>query len=207
MTAAQMRGLASIADRFGNGDLRLTVWQNILITDLRVDDAEAIKKEIEKLDLHWSATHIRAGLVACTGSAGCKYAASNTKAHALLIADHLEARVRIDQPVNIHLTGCHHSCAQHYIGDIGLIATKVAVGEEMIEGYHLLIGGGYGDRQEIGRELYRDVLATECGPRIERILRRWIEHRTAETEAFQDFAKRHTNEQLKTLIEQTTVNA
>ena len=92
MTAAQMRGLAAIADRFGSGDLRLTVWQNLLITDLRAEDTETIKSEIEKLGLHWSATNVRAGLVACTGNAGCKFAAANTKAHALLIADHLESQ-------------------------------------------------------------------------------------------------------------------
>ena len=207
MTVAQMRGLASIADRFGSGDLRLTVWQNLLICDLRNEDVETVKAEIEKLGLHWSATHIRAGLVACTGNAGCKFSAANTKAHALLIADHLEARVRIDQPVNIHLTGCHHSCAQHYIGDIGLIATKVPVGEDMIEGYHLCVGGGYGARREIGREMYRDVIATDCGTRIERMLRAYLEHRTIETEAFQDFAKRHTIDQLRILFDQQPVNA
>jgi ferredoxin-nitrite reductase len=207
MTAAQMRGLASIADRFGSGDLRLTVWQNILISDLRDEDIETVKAEIEKLSLHWSATHIRAGLVACTGNAGCKFSASNTKAHALLIANHLEARVKIDQPVNIHLTGCHHSCAQHYIGDIGLIATKVAVGEEMVEGYHLCVGGGYGARQEIGREIYRDVLASDAPVKIERILRAYLERQSSENEAFQDFAKRHTIEQLRDLFEQQLVNA
>ena len=207
ITAAQMRGLASIADRFGSGNLRLTVWQNLLITDLRETDIDAIKLEIEKLGLHWSATHIRAGLVACTGNAGCKFAASGTKAHALLIASHLEARVRIDQPVNIHLTGCHHSCAQHYIGDIGLIATKVAVGEEMVEGYHVFVGGGYGPRQEIGRELSRDVIATDAPPKIERMLRAYLDHRTGENEAFQDFAKRHTIEQLRDLFDQQTVHA
>ena len=55
--------------------------------------------------------------------------------------------------MNIHLTGCHHSCAQHYIGDIGLLGAKVAVdadGEETVEGYHVYVGGGFargpGDR-------------------------------------------------------------
>ena len=72
-----------------------------------------------------SASSIRAGLVACTGNAGCRFAASDTKRHAEEIARWCEARVELDGPVNIHLTGCHHSCAQHYIGDIGLIACKV----------------------------------------------------------------------------------
>ena len=207
MTAAQMRGLASIADRFGSGDIRLTVWQNLLIPDLRVEDVETVKAEIEKLGLHWSATHVRAGLVACTGNAGCKFAASNTKAHALLIANHLEAKVNMDHPLNIHLTGCHHSCAQHYIGDIGLIATKVVVGEDMIEGYHIHIGGGYGPRQQIAREVQRDVPAAEAPLAIERMIQAYLEHRIDPRESFQDFSRRHTVEQLQTFFNNETVNA
>ena len=64
--------------------------------------------------------------------------------HAEDIAQWCEARVVLDGPVNIHLTGCHHSCAQHYIGDIGLLACKVEEGEEQIEGYHVYVGGGFG---------------------------------------------------------------
>ena len=47
------------------------------------------------------------------------------QAHAAEIGDWCEPRVDIDTPLNIHVTGCHHSCAQHYISDIGLIAAKV----------------------------------------------------------------------------------
>ena len=47
MTAAQMRGLASIADRFGSGDIRLTVWQNLIIPDINDADIERVKAEIE----------------------------------------------------------------------------------------------------------------------------------------------------------------
>ncbi|HET6248960.1 MAG TPA: NirA family protein, partial [Tepidisphaeraceae bacterium] len=200
MSAAQMRGLAAIAERFGSGDIRLTVWQNLLIPDLHAADIETIKAEIEKLGLHWSATQVRAGLVACTGNAGCKFAASNTKAHALLIANHLDATVTMDQPLNIHLTGCHHSCAQHYIGDIGLIATKVAVGEEMIEGYHICVGGGYGPRQQIGREVHRDVLAADAPAALERMIRAYLQHRAEKDEAFGDFCRRQTVEALQALF-------
>ena len=85
---------------------------------------------IEALGLTTKASSIRAGLVACTGNAGCRFAASDTKRHAEEIARWCEARVELDGPVNIHLTGCHHSCAQHYIGDIGLLACKVQVSED-----------------------------------------------------------------------------
>ena len=149
LTCEQMRGLASIAQQFGDGDIRLTVWQNLLISGVptaKIQDAEAA---VEKLGLTTKASSIRSGLVACTGNAGCRFAASDTKRHAEDIARWCEERVELDGPVNIHLTGCHHSCAQHYIGDIGLIACKVSVNDDgdTVEGYHILVGGGFGPRR------------------------------------------------------------
>src|SRR5206468_7996714 len=139
---------------------------------------------IRELGLEHSASSIRAGLVACTGSAGCKYAAANTKAHAMVLANYLESRLALDQPINIHLTGCHHSCAQHFIGDVGLIATKVAVGDDSVEGYHVHVGGGYGSNQQIGRELFRDVVADDVAPLVERMLNAWSSNRANAAETF-----------------------
>src|SRR5471032_640577 len=142
ITSEQMRGIAEIAQRFGSGTIRLTVWQNFLISDVADKDVGVCIGAIQALGLGVEASAIRSGLVACTGNAGCKFSASNTKGHALKLADYLEARVPVDLPMNIHLTGCHHSCAQHCVGDIGLLAAKVDRGEESLEGYHVYIGGG-----------------------------------------------------------------
>jgi ferredoxin-nitrite reductase len=209
LSASQMRGLAKIADRHGSGMIRLTVWQNLLISDIAEEDLDQVKLEIEALGLGYEATHVRAGLVACTGSAGCKYANANTKKHAMEIAGYVEQKVRLDTPVNIHLTGCHHSCAQHYIGDIGLIATKVAVPgtDDMVEGYHVHVGGGYGEDRAIARELYREVPATDLPHVVERLLRTYLDHRTGYTESFIEFVARHDIEQLKQLMEQHAIAA
>jgi ferredoxin-nitrite reductase len=201
MKCEQMLGLARIADRYGSGAIRLTVWQNLLISDVDVADLEMVKQEIEKLGLHWSATNIRAGLVACTGNAGCKYAASNTKSHALSIADYLDSRLALDVPLNIHLTGCHHSCAQHYIGDIGLLATKVPQGDEQIEGYHVFLGGGYGDNRAIGREIYKSVAADDVPPRIEQMLLAYLAHRRDDEETFREFTRRFSTDELVALFD------
>ncbi len=98
MTAEQMRGLANIARDIGDGDIRLTVWQNLLLSgvpDCKVDDAKAA---IVALHLDWRASSLRAGLVACTGATGCKFAAAHTKEHAAEIADHVDARLQLDSP-------------------------------------------------------------------------------------------------------------
>ncbi|MBL9085004.1 MAG: NirA family protein, partial [Planctomycetales bacterium] len=201
MTVEQVRGLAAIADRHGSGMIRLTVWQNLLISDVPQERVETVKTEIEQLGLHWSATNIRAGLVACTGNGGCKFAAANTKRHAMAVAEYLEQRVTLNQPLNIHLTGCHHSCAQHYLGDIGLLATKVPVGDDMVEGYHVYLGGGYGERQAIGRELLRNVTHTDLLPFLERLLNDYLERRADDEETFFDYSRRQSTEELLTRLQ------
>ena len=86
---------------------------------------------------------------------------------------------RVDAPVNIHLTGCHHSCAQHYIADIGLLAAKVERGDEMIEGYDLHVGGGAGPRQAIGRLVRAGVAFDELPPMVLGLLTEWLRTREA----------------------------
>jgi ferredoxin-nitrite reductase len=201
LTVAQMHGLADIADHYGSGSIRLTVWQNLLISDIPQDDIGAVKAGIEALGLAWQASSIRAGLISCTGNQGCKFSAADTKRHALEIADFVEPRITLDQPINIHLTGCHHSCAQHYIGDIGLIAAKVDVdgSDDQVEGYHLLVGGGYGAEQALAREVFRNVRATDVPALVERMLAKYLEQRSDPAESFQSFSQRQPVEALAAL--------
>jgi ferredoxin-nitrite reductase len=201
ITATQMRGLAKIAADLGDGDIRLTVWQNLLLSGVPDDKVALVQAAIAALGLTTKATSIRAGLVACTGSTGCRFAAAHTKEQAEQIAAWCETRVTLDTPVNIHLTGCHHSCAQHYIGDIGLIAARVAINEDgdTVDGYHVLVGGGFGPDAALGREIYNDVRAEEAPRTVERILKGYLAHRS-DDETFLAFSKRHDTEALKAMF-------
>lgn len=203
LTCEQMRALAKIAADLGDGEIRLTVWQNLLISGVRDQNVAVAVAAIKAAGLSTEASSIRAGLVACTGNAGCKFAAANTKLHAARIADWCESRVAIDTPLNIHLTGCHHSCAQHYISDIGLIAAKVPVGDtdETVEGYHLFAGGGFGPDAEIGQEVYRDLRAEDAPLTVEQLLKAYLAHRASPDETFLAFARRHDGEALRKLTE------
>jgi len=207
MTAAQMRGLAEVARDLGDGDIRLTVWQNLIISGVPSEQVETAQARIEALGLSIKASSIRAGLVACTGNVGCKFAASDTKRHAEEIARWCEARVELDGPVNIHLTGCHHSCAQHYIGDIGLLACKVPTSEDgdTVEGYHIHVGGGFGADAAIAPELYHDVRADDAPRTVERMLKAYLAHRASPQESFLAFTRRHEIETLRSLVESEAV--
>jgi ferredoxin-nitrite reductase len=207
MTAAQMHGLAEVARDLGDGDVRLTVWQNLIISGVPSEKVAAAQAKIDALGLSTSTNSIRAGLVACTGNVGCKFAASDTKRHAEEIARWCETRLELDGPVNIHLTGCHHSCAQHYIGDIGLLACKVQTSEDgdTVEGYHIHVGGGFGPDAAIAPELYRDVKAEDAPRTVERMLKAYLAHRASPRESFLAFARRHDVDALRALVESEAV--
>ena len=206
VTCEQMRGLAKIAADFGNGEIRLTVWQNLLISGVVDANVESAVKAIEAIGLSIETSNVRAGLIACTGNAGCKFAASDTKAHATDIGDWCDGRVEVDTPLNIHLTGCHHSCAQHYISDIGLIAAKVPIGDadDTVEGYHLFAGGGFGPDADIGQEVYHDLKAEDAPRTVEKLLKAYLAHRASASETFLTFARRHDGDSLRKLAEAET---
>ncbi len=133
----------------------------------------------------------RVSILGATGSIG-----QNT----IDLIDYLESKLTLDQPINIHTTGCPHSCAQHYIGDLGLLACKVQVeGEdEPVEGYHVFVGGGFGaEKKRLGRQLFKSVPA---GPvlheKIEGLLKGYLANRDG-SESFLEFSTRYTIEELE----------
>jgi ferredoxin-nitrite reductase len=203
LSPEQMRGLSKLSADFGDGDIRLTVWQNLLISGVADANVATVTAAIEALGLATSTSALRAGLIACTGATGCRFAAAHTKENADEIAAWCEERVPLETPVNIHLTGCHHSCAQHYIGDIGLIGARVPINDDgdTVDGYHLLVGGGYGAEATMARELIQNVKAEDAPRTVERVLKAYINHRASKDETFIAFAKRTEIDALKRMTE------
>jgi ferredoxin-nitrite reductase len=197
-----MAELARIARTFGDGDIRLTVWQNLILSGVRDEKVADAVAAIEAAGLGIAATPLRAGLISCTGNKGCKFAASDTKGTAEAIAAHVEARLTLDSPVNIHLTGCHHSCAQHYVGDIGMIACKVPRGEDEdpVVGFHIFVGGGTGADARLARELWTNVEAERCPAAVETLLAAYLANRASADETFLEFSARHDIVALKRLV-------
>ncbi len=192
----QMKGLAELSRLYGQSEIRLTVWQNLLIPHVRNEDLDAVREGLLEIGLDCKSDSIRGGLVACTGNTGCKFAACNTKGQAIQLGDYLSERVHLDQPINIHLTGCPHSCAQHYVGDIGLQAVKVKVGEESVEGYNIVLGGGVDDEQGLAQEVFKGVPFEEVKPLLKRVLEAYLENRES-SESFIAFNRRHSVESLQ----------
>ncbi len=195
ITPKQMTRLAELSDLYGSGEVRLTVWQNFIVPNVPDAFVPTLKRALEKAGFATKQSNIASGVIACTGNSYCKFAQANTKGHALELIKHLEKKLELDQPVNIHVTGCPNSCAQHYMGDIGLLGTKVR-GED---GYHVFIGGGFGGNQAVGRQIFSGVSVGELPRMIEKLLRVYLKHRAGK-ESFQQFSTRHDLNALQTFF-------
>ena len=197
LPVAQMRAVADIADQLGSGEIRLTVWQNLIIPNIKNYNVAKVIQALRDAGLDCTAGALLRGTVACTGNRGCRFAATDTKSHAIQLANILDSKFKIEQPVNLHVTGCPHSCAQHYIGDLGLLGTKVG-GED---GYQVVIGGGSDADQGLARELISSIRYADLPPVLERLFGSYVESRKP-GETFLDFSRRHSLAELQDFIAQ-----
>jgi ferredoxin-nitrite reductase len=199
LSVARARGLASIASDYGTGELRLTPQQNLLVLGLPDTQIHRVKEALSELGLSWSASAIRAGLLACTGSVGCPLAAGDVKRRADELAQHLESRFTFEQPLTIRISGCHHGCAEHGIADIGLLALRGAAGVRDAEVYQLFLGGEPNDSLRFGKELASGVPAADVPEVVQGVVASYFEQRQGQ-ESFREFVGRLSPGDLRSLL-------
>jgi ferredoxin-nitrite reductase len=194
LTSWQLRDLANLAKQYGGGLLRLTPWQNILITDIQESRVEVVTREIADLGLSISANHPYAAIAACSGIKGCKSAQTDTQTDAKaiathLIAKHLEKCIQLDYPINMHFTGCDKSCAQHHSSDITFLGI-----ESNPDTYKVYIGDGEID---FGRELYAEYSAKDLPHLMERLLNIYHNQRQNPDQSFREFVNQSHLQELQ----------
>jgi ferredoxin-nitrite reductase len=199
MTTKQMRRLTDIAENYGSGSIHLTPWQNLLIPDIADGFVETVKRQLVRIGFHHEANAVAGGLVACTGNTGCKWASTDTKGQAVALVHHLQSRVRLDQPINIHLTGCPNSCAQHYVGDIGLQGVKTSLHGTSVEAYHVVFGGGTGAASGIGQQVFTAIPFSQVPGLLERVLKVYLDRRQT-GESFAQFTRRFDVKTLQEML-------
>ncbi|MEM6749150.1 MAG: NirA family protein [Planctomycetota bacterium] len=193
LSAEQMGGLAELSRMYCGGDVRLTVWQNLLLPGVAEGDIAAVVAGVRALGLDVKASSFATGVVACTGKFACQYASAHTKESGVSLVKHLEERHELDRPINIHLTGCSHSCAQHYIGDIGLLGASTADGREAFQVY---LGGGADQDQGLARRLTGPIASDDLNEFLDGVLSAYQDRR-APGESFLDFTRRLDDDALQ----------
>jgi sulfite reductase (ferredoxin) len=197
LTGEQLEAAAELSERFGGGQLRATVSQNLLFTNVPNGKASELVRELGQIGLHVEATNFWRGTVACTGTEFCKLAITETKGFARWLVDELEERLpQFDQQLRLHVTGCPNGCGQHWIADIGVEGKKVKHEGKLADAYYFCLGGAVGEHAGIARPVGYRCAATQVPDSIERLLRNYLSGRNPE-ENLRAWFGRHTNDELR----------
>jgi sulfite reductase (ferredoxin) len=197
LTGEQLEAAAELSERFGNGQLRATVSQNLVFINVPNAKAGELVRELGQIGLHVEATNFWRGTVACTGTEFCKLAITETKGFARWLVDELEERVpQFDQQLRLHVTGCPNSCGQHWSADIGIEGKKIKHEGKLTDAYYFCLGGAVGQFANVARPVGYRCPAPLVPEAIERLLRQYLRDRKHEENLRQWFA-RHTNDELR----------
>jgi sulfite reductase (ferredoxin) len=171
LSGDQLIKLADLAEKYGDGSLRATIGQNILIVNVPNPETAALIIELNTLGLNVDVSPFWRGAVACTGTEFCKLAIAETKAFNKWVVSELEERLpSFDQQIRLHVTGCTNSCGQHWIADIGLEGKKIKKDGQMVDAFFFCVGGSVGKYARPARPLGYRVAATDVPAAIERLL-------------------------------------
>ncbi len=159
ITTAQMRGVADLAERYGNGEIRVTVGQNLIIPNIPEPRIGALSDEPLFQELPFDPSPVMRGLVCCTGSDYCGLALIETKGYAIQVARELERRTagRKLKPLTMHWSGCSAGCGLHHVATIGLQGCRSRVDGEVVDAAHVYVNGKTGPSPTIASDLMYDV--------------------------------------------------
>jgi len=200
ITPAQLRNVAELAEIHGDGHVRLTVQQNILLINISEARVNQVINELNLAGLPVAVSAFARGTVACTGSEFCKLALTETKGFARWLSRELEERLPgFEEQIKLHITGCPNSCGQHWIADIGIEGKKIKANGKMVDAYYFCVGGSVGQIASIARPVGYRCAATDVPDAIERLLTAFTSGRY-ESESLREFLARHRNEELRTIL-------
>jgi len=179
ITPAQLRLVADLADRYGDGHVRNTAMQNLLLINLPEGNVHHVVHELNAVGLPVdTASAFTRGTVACTGSEFCKLALTETKSFARWLTEQLEERFpNYQEDLRLHITGCPNSCGQHWIADIGIEGKKIKHNGQMVDAYYFCVGGSVGQVASIARPVGYRCPALKVPDAIARLLDHFHENR------------------------------
>jgi sulfite reductase (ferredoxin) len=190
LSGDQLEKLADLAEQYGNGQLRATIMQNILIVNVPNASTAALVVELNTLGLQVDVSAFWRGAIACTGTEFCKLAIAETKGFSKWLVSEMEDRLPgFDQQIKLHVTGCTNSCGQHWIADIGLEGKKIKKDGTLVDAFYFCVGGAVGKYARTARPLGYRAAAEDVPAAIERLLRAYLADRQPDEDLRAYFAR------------------
>ena len=195
----QLIAVADLAEEIG-GDIRLTRQQNLIVAGVPNARIDETLTRLAELGLPLETNEIWANSIACTGEPHCNFSVGETKTRLETLVEHLESTFGPQVgDLRLHLDGCPHACAQHWVGDLGFQATtgKDEDGNR-VSAYDIFVRGSLGPQPAIGGSLFRRIPSERLEPAVEGLVRGWIDGR-GDGETFTDFQRRLSDDELGAL--------
>jgi ferredoxin-nitrite reductase len=171
MTSQQLLKVASLADAYGTGDVRVTTGQNLIVPNVPESRVRELEKEPILAELPHNPSGMMRGLVSCTGIDYCHMALIETKELALKTGRDLETRLGTGRKLlTVHWSGCPAGCGNHSTADIGLLGKNTKVGDEIVDAVDIFVGGRSGPDAKAGTKLLEDVPCRELPDVLEHII-------------------------------------
>ena len=142
-TTEQMFGLADLAERYANGNIRTTINQNMMVRWIPDSQLPHFYEELVAHGLGDPGAEGVEDIVACPGTDTCGLGITSSKGLARALAEVFPAGNTPDdlKGVDVKISGCHNSCAQHHIATIGLHGVGKRIGDHVAPVYELHLGG------------------------------------------------------------------
>jgi ferredoxin-nitrite reductase len=193
---ARMVALADLLEPLG-AEVRITRQQNLLLADVPATAVDGVLTALSALELPLGQGGLRGNGIACTGEPHCNYSVTETKTRLDALIVGLEERFGADAaPLRLHLDGCPHACAQHWVADIGFQGTTARDDEgRRGQAYDVYLRGALGPRAAIARPVFRRVPTGELDELVHGLVGGWLAGRT-DGESLRAFLDRTTDDEL-----------
>ena len=179
-SAAQMRVMASLAERFGHEELRVSHEQNIVLPHIAQADLPEIYRQLGKHGLATANIGLVSDIIACPGMDYCALATARSIPIAQDIALRYERRESKIGDLKIKISGCINACGHHHVGHIGILGLDKAG----VENYQVTVGGSAGNDAAIGQKMGRGFSFEELMPALDRLIDAYLAVRIDQSEAF-----------------------
>ncbi len=150
--------IVSLAERYGNGEMRMSPGQAIIIPNVSDRRVGALAEESLLMQFAYNPSPLYKGLVSCVGNDYCNLAVIETKTRAVRTAQLLEEKLgdRL-KPITMHWSGCPAGCGNHLVADIGLLGKKTKVNGQVVEAVDVFVGGRSGVDPKPAVKIMEDV--------------------------------------------------
>ncbi|WP_304525646.1 nitrite/sulfite reductase [Halomonas sp. I5-271120] len=175
VTSDQMEAVADLAERFSFGEVRVTHEQNLVLSDVPVDQLEALWQALDKLGMANPTVGTLNDIICCPGGDFCGLA----NAVSIPIAQALQERFEdLDflydlGPLDLNISGCMNACGHHHVGHIGILGVDKK-GEEY---YQISLGGNSTDDASLGKILGPSFYREDVPDVIDKLLKVYVESR------------------------------